>query len=332
VAGSTTPITFPFISLRTIDTPDASNSGEARLFYDNSSNKITISQNGDPYVPLEPFDGASKALDNLAPTALNVDLFPGTDNDINLGSLSRRFSSVNVGPQYFNITSTAAESGTGRTWQFGIQLNPGSSQGNLRILLSSSTDAINITPSGNVGIGNTIPTSILDISGALTLRGVGTPAIAPVGQGRIYFDTTTNKIRMSENGGGYIDLGSVVPPTPTSSSSYDIYTCSALISLGDAVYLSGDSTVDLASAAISGTPGAIGIVSEKPTATSAIVISDGPVAVFSGLTVGDIYYLSTIAGEITNIPPTLSGTSLQRLGVATTPSKLYVDVNESILN
>lgn len=39
---------------------------------------------------------ASLALDNLASTAVNVDIIPGTDDSINLGSSSLRFSAVNT--------------------------------------------------------------------------------------------------------------------------------------------------------------------------------------------------------------------------------------------
>jgi hypothetical protein len=62
--------------------------------------------------------------------------------------------------------------------------------------------------SGNVGVGATDPTSLLDLNGSLTVRGLGSaPSLAPAGQGRVYFDTTLQKFRLSENGGAYDDLG-----------------------------------------------------------------------------------------------------------------------------
>ena len=36
--------------------------------------------------------------------------------------------------------------------------------------------------------------------------GITAPAVAPVGRGRIYFDSSTNKYRVSQNGGAYVDL------------------------------------------------------------------------------------------------------------------------------
>ena len=70
--------------------------------------------------------------------------------------------------------------------------------------LPSTRMTINST--GYVGIGTTVPGSILDINGALTTRGMSVPATSPAGQGRIYFDSTANKFKVSENNGAYVDL------------------------------------------------------------------------------------------------------------------------------
>ncbi|MBK9322588.1 MAG: hypothetical protein IPM97_06480 [Bdellovibrionaceae bacterium] len=59
-----------------------------------------------------------------------------------------------------------------------------------------------------VGIGNgsSPPNSTLDINGALTQRGITTPSVAPAGQGVIYFDSTANKFKVSQNSSAYVDL------------------------------------------------------------------------------------------------------------------------------
>ena len=60
---------------------------------------------------------------------------------------------------------------------------------------------------GNVGIGTSTPSSALEISGSFTARGLSSaPSVSTANQGRIYFDYTTNKFRVSENGGAYVDL------------------------------------------------------------------------------------------------------------------------------
>ena len=59
--------------------------------------------------------GASKALDNLtAPTAVNVDLLPATDNSINIGSATKQWKDLHLYNLVFSdgsIQSTAASGG-----------------------------------------------------------------------------------------------------------------------------------------------------------------------------------------------------------------------------
>ena len=65
------------------------------------------------------------------------------------------------------------------------------------------------TTTDRVGIGTVSPSTALDLNGVLNLRGIGattTPSPSQLGQGRIYFDSTTNKFQISEDGGVYKDL------------------------------------------------------------------------------------------------------------------------------
>ncbi|MBU1127758.1 MAG: hypothetical protein KKE01_01600 [Candidatus Omnitrophica bacterium] len=46
-----------------------------------------------------------------------------------------------------------------------------------------------------------------DIGGAFSRRGMSTPPpISPLGEARIYFDSNDNVLKVSENGGNYINL------------------------------------------------------------------------------------------------------------------------------
>ncbi len=46
----------------------------------------------------------------------------------------------------------------------------------------------------------------LNVLGSFTASGIAPPAVAPAGKTRFYFDTATNKLRVSENGGAYVNL------------------------------------------------------------------------------------------------------------------------------
>ncbi|HAH06953.1 MAG TPA: hypothetical protein DCM05_10575, partial [Elusimicrobia bacterium] len=57
-----------------------------------------------------------------------------------------------------------------------------------------------------VGIGNGSPTEMLDLSGAMVFRGMGAPGLSAAGQGKLFFNSGTNKLQISENGGGFTNL------------------------------------------------------------------------------------------------------------------------------
>jgi trimeric autotransporter adhesin len=78
---------------------------------------------------------------------------------------------------------------------------------------------------GNLGLGTTSPTSALDISGAMTARGMSSaPAVSASNTGRIYYDYSANKFKVSQNGGAYSDLvgggGSGTVTSVTSANAY----------------------------------------------------------------------------------------------------------------
>jgi hypothetical protein len=74
---------------------------------------------------------------------------------------------------------------------------------------STGTDGNVILASsrGNVGIGTSNPSSALDISGAVTAQGMSSaPSVSSSNTGRIYYDYSANKFKVSQNGGAYVDL------------------------------------------------------------------------------------------------------------------------------
>lgn len=109
-----------------------------------------------------------------------------------------------------------------------------------------------------------------------------------------------------------------------------LLTATLGVQVGDAVYMSGISTVDRANAAT--TPHAIGIVQEMPTSTSARVVLAGRTdTIFGGLIPGTLYYVSTTSGLITTAAPTNTGEYVQTVGTAETSTVLLVQLGDSII-
>ena len=70
----------------------------------------------------------------------------------------------------------------------------------------------NFNISGNGTMGS------LNLGGAATYSGIAAPAVSPNGQARLYFDSSTNRFRVSENGGAYVNLiGSGISGTGTTN-------------------------------------------------------------------------------------------------------------------
>jgi hypothetical protein len=56
------------------------------------------------------------------------------------------------------------------------------------------------------GAGSLQTSGAVSIGTSLTQTGMAAPAVSPAGRGRIYFDSTANVFRVSENGGAYVNL------------------------------------------------------------------------------------------------------------------------------
>jgi hypothetical protein len=95
---------------------------------------------------------------------------------------------------------------------------------------------------------------------------------------------------------------------------------------GDLLYVTGDFIADLADASAPGTTPAMGMIIDKPTATTATVLylGESPVGLLAGLSVGSEYFLSLVAGGIIieGSAPIDVGEVVQRVGVAITGTQL----------
>jgi hypothetical protein len=114
----------------------------------------------------------------------------------------------------------------------------------------------------------------------------------------------------------------------------DLLTCPATVSIGDVVYISGSGAVDKAFAAPpTPTPDAIGFVTKKPTATTCRVENNGlSPSIYVGLVPGSTYYLSDVTpGAITLVPPSASGSTVQEVGTAASPTQLIFNIDATAM-
>ena len=106
-----------------------------------------------------------------------------------------------------------------------------------------------------------------------------------------------------------------------------IYTVPSGVLLYDVVRATGASTADKADASDETKVPGIGIVVQKPDATTAVVQYVGEVKGLSSLVPGAVYFLSEIAGQITAIAPTASGAVAQRIGIAKDSTTLMLTID-----
>jgi len=119
----------------------------------------------------------------------------------------------------------------------------------------------------------------------------------------------------------------------SSSSSVGVFfNCSMAENIGDAVYISGDDNVRQARSDSSLTMPVVGVIFDKPSATTCWVTSAGQVDGYAGLVAGTRYYLSdTVAGALTDTPGNVPGDIIQKVGIGKSGSSLFIQIDMPIV-
>ncbi len=99
---------------------------------------------------------------------------------------------------------------------------------------TSNTERMRIDTTGNIGIGTVIPSSKLDVNGDINMMEMTAPSVSSSDQGRIYFDSTANKFKVSEHGGAYVDL------IPTSGSGAGDFLADGSVDMTGNLQLNGN--------------------------------------------------------------------------------------------
>lgn len=111
-------------------------------------------------------------------------------------------------------------------------------------------------------------------------------------------------------------------------------TAGEAVTIGDALYIAANGKAYKAQANAAATSRVIGCSNTVASADEAIkIVTDIAVTkVGWGLVVGDTYYLSPYtAGDITSVPPTITGHYLVPVGIANTATQLAINLQSRIL-
>ena len=142
-----------------------------------------------------------------------------------------------------------------------------------------------------------------------------------------------------------IQAGDTLDAVIAEQEQIDMTATSNLV-IGNAVYVDGDDSVELAQADSAGTTELIGLCVDETvnSAASAVIATDGAVleattgqwdtvaGTTGGLTAGDQYYLDPDnAGELTDTAPTSTGDLIKPVGMGLSTLKMKIDIRHSIL-
>jgi hypothetical protein len=160
-----------------------SSSGQGRIYFDSSANVFKVSENGGAYVNLVGSGGISGLTAGRVPYAASSTTLADSGN--------LTWDNVN---QVLTVTGVTATAGIVVATAY-IQAAEGF------YTPSSATSAVQ-APTGGVTARFLIGTR----SFTMTAETAANAGLSASTQGRIYFDSTSNKFRVSENGGAYVDL------------------------------------------------------------------------------------------------------------------------------
>lgn len=149
----------------------------------------------------------------------------------------------------------------------------------------------------------------------------GIPSALPTngGSGHLLFDDTNDDV--------YVYTGSAWKNLSSSEAIESNYTSDLVgASLGAAMYVSGSGVVSELGAGDANCKKVVGLSKTFVAGPSnpITLVTSGLFSGLSGLTAGDVYYISSTTGVLTNTAPSASGEHIVKVGVAKSATELEV--------
>jgi len=168
------------------------------------------------------------------------------------------------------------------------------------------------------------------IAGEIHL-GHGTPdAWVGVGTGHLFFSQADGGLYFRNSLTGAIVCVACGGAGVFLASAVGTWNVPSGVAVGNVVYSTGPDSGDVATnTLISTVRGIVGIVTAKPTLTTATVAYAGELGFFVGLIPAATYYLGTL-GSITTTPPAVPGAVVRRIGTAKNSTTLIMNLGEPV--
>jgi len=120
-------------------------------------------------------------------------------------------------------------------------------------------------------------------------------------------------------------------PIPKIEVLEGAWSCTVTEQVGDAVFDNVANSVRQADASSTVTMPVVGLIINKPTATTCVIARSGEVTVTGPLVVGQEYYASTTPGQITTTVPSTTGQVAQYVGYAKNTNTLVVQLRDPVV-
>ncbi|MEK7183997.1 MAG: hypothetical protein AAB701_00550, partial [Patescibacteria group bacterium] len=127
---------------------------------------------------------------------VNDDFVPSTDDTYDLGSSSKRFRDLYLGPTTLHLATTVAETVTARDWKLNVDETNGTTDGDLRIQ-EGANSYFGITTAGNVVLGSAALATTATNGFLYTPSVPGTPTGVPItytGRVPLVYNTAANTL------------------------------------------------------------------------------------------------------------------------------------------